>query len=426
MDNDDDFDSSVKEILRQEIGPTGIDILENFLKEAEKCLSLEELSDFEDFCYENIIDLGLGIEKAENVADRVKKIRLLKELKELKRERKSELLIRKKYEILRELGDISLNLNQLREAENFFDRAYRLTERTENYEMMLETLESQAELYLMMDREEEVEKRAKEMIKKASEIGDDVSEAKGIRLAGISSWRKQDFTEGLNYLDRALKIFEENDLFEEMAKVKRDLGDLHVDKGDLDKAIEFYQEAVEDFEECGRHYEKINLLMEIGMILSEEEAEERVIDLFEKAKEDCEKHSFDDLKSWCFYNLGELILEYGGLKRAGDLLKKSIDLFENQNDLLGLAGANMAYARLKKERNEFDDAEDYYKKALDLFQIVELPDSKVAAMYELSEVQVKQGKLKNAKQNLDEALGLADSMDMREMKRKIENKLNEL
>lgn len=426
MDKDDDFDSSVKEILRQEIGPTGIEILERFLKRPEKGLSLEELSDFEDFCYENIIDLGLGIEKAETVAERVKKIRLLKELKELKRERKSELLIRKKYEILRELGEISLNLNQLKESDNFFDRAYRLSERAENDEMMLETLESQAELYLMMDREEEVEKRAKEIIKKASEIGDDVSEARGIRLAGISSWRKQDFAEGLNYLERALNIFEENNLFEEMGKVRRDLGDLHVGKGDLDKAIEFYQEAVEDFEDCGRYYEKINLLMEIGMILSEEGRKKKAVDSFEKAKDDCEKHSFDDLKSWCFYNLGELILETEELQKAGDLLKKSIELFEKQNDLHGLAGANMAYARLKKEKNEFDEAELKYKKALDLFQIVELPDSKVATMYELSEVQIKQGKLKYAKQNLEEALDLADSMDMREMKRKIENKLNEL
>jgi len=379
--------NDIEKIVKQEIGSEGKTILDDVFREhGIDVEDLDDISRLEDILYEELRE-RFGIEKAETVADRMKKKRLSEELRQIRRDKKSEVRARRRFEILKELGELSLNLNELKEAEDHFDDLYALSESSGRDEMLAVALESLAELYIMENDTGKLEERAKEMIRLSKKIGDETVRAKGIRFAGLAAWRKSNLEEGLNYLKSSLDMFYEEEQMEEVAKVLRDIGDLHVMNGDLEQGIKCYREAAEEFGKVGMYYERVNLLMEIGMILSDTDEVEEAVKIFERAQSESEEHSFYDYRGWCLFNLGELYMEEGRWEAADNSLKEAISIFEGQKDADGEAGAKMAYGLSLIERGKLQEGEKMLKRALKIFRGADSPEPQVKTLFHLSKVQ---------------------------------------
>ncbi len=414
----------IKEVLDQELGVQGIEILEDFLGDKKRELGEDKVEELEDHIFEKVVG-EKGIERAEEVVDRIKKIRLSYQLKKLSEGNKSRIHHRKKYELLKELGNVSLNLNQLEETENYFNEMLKVSEELSKKEMIIDSLKSNAELYLVLNDLDRVEENARRMIELAGESGNKVMEGEGIKLAGIVSWRKGDHREGMNYLTDSLKIFEERDLDEKIASVYRELGDLHVSMEDHDKGVEYYKRAAEFFGRAVMLYERANMLLEIGIIKSEM-GENEAVEYLELAEEESLENSFFDFAAWSSLNLGEIYLEEGTFKKAEDKSRSALELFQKVEDKHGEGGAKLTLGRSAAGKNELSEAEKILEEALSTFRKLELQESEAETRYRLAEIQKEKGKSELAEKNLEEALKIYDRLDMTEMKAEIEEKLDDL
>jgi len=414
----------IKKVLEQELGVQGIEMFEDFLGDKKGELNKDNVEELEDHVFEKVVG-EKGIERAEEVVDRIKKIRLSYQLKKLREGNKSRIHHRKIYEVLKELGNVSLNLNRLEEAENYFNEMLKISEEFGKKEMIIDSLKSNAELYLVLNDLGRVEENARRMIELAGESGNKVMEGEGIKLAGIVSWRKGDHKEGTDYLTDSLKIFEERDLDEKIASVYRELGDLYVSMEDHDKGVEYYKRAAEFFGRAVMPYERANMLLEVGVIKSEM-GKDGAVEYLEMAEEESLENSFFDFAAWSSLNLGEIYLEEGMFKKAEDKSRSALELFQKVEDEHGEGGAKLTLGRSVAGKNELSEAEKILKEALSNFRKLELPESEAEARCRLAEVQKEKGNSDLAEENLEEALKIYDSLDMEGMKSEIEEKLDDL
>ncbi len=412
-----DLIKEVEEILKEEFGGRGEKILDDVFEQCEDELDLFKL---EDILYLKIKEIGYDIQRAEMVVDKIKKIRFSQELKKPSTDDRDEL------QILKKIGDVCVNLDELEEAEQHYQKMYSLSEERGQNGSVICALESLAELYLLKDKIEVVERNANEMIKRAKVLGEETLEAKGIKIAGIAAWRKHDGKEALNYLERALEIFKKKGMREEMGKVRRDMGDIYIDLGELQDGIEFYRKAADDFRGVGLNYERVSLLMEIGMILSDTGDYETAIKFLEKAQKESEEHLFNNHKAWCLFNLGELFLEKERYEEAENALKEAVELFVIQEDIHGEAGAKMAYGRWLLEKGKLEEAEYLFKEALNIFKKTGLLESQLSVHQYLSRIHKKKGNLKDARAELERSLQLADVLDLEDLKESIGKELEEI
>jgi len=415
--------NEIKEVLEQKLGAQGIEILEDFLDDKEE-LSKDDFEELEDHVFEKVKG-EKGIDRAEEVVDKIKKIRLSYQLKKLREGSKSKIHHRNKYEVLKELGNVCLNLNQLEEAEDYFNKMIKVSKEFGKKEMIIDSLKSEAELHLVLDELDRVEENARRIIELSRDPGSRVTEGEGIKLAGIVAWRKGDHQEGINYLNDSLEIFKEQGLRESTASVYRELGDLHVSVEDYEKGVRYYKKAAEDFGEAGMLYERVNMLLEIGIILSETERE-GAIEYLELAEEESLENSFFDFAGWSSLNLGEIFLEKGRCEKAEEKSWKALELFEKVEDMHGEGGAKLTLGRSIACKGELSKGEDVLINALNIFSKLGLSESEAETCYRLAEVQKEKGDYDRAKDNLEEALKIYDSLDMAEMKEKIEEELADL
>ncbi len=415
----------IREILKRSLDKKGEKIFDDFKEGKKEELSLEDLEKFEERLYDEIKQ-SYGVEKAEDIVDRVKKVRLSIQLARLEKESKSKIVLRRRFEVLKDLGDVCLNLNELEGAKKHYEEMLSLSKTLGRGETVVSSLKSLAELYLFEGDIEKVKKKANEIIERGKELDDDVKRAEGIRLAGIAAWRKDNSQEALNYLKRALDLFKEEETTEKIATVQRDIGDIHIDEEDHEKGIEFYRKASEDYGEVGMIYERINLLQEIGMILSDTGEMERAIELFEKVEKEAGEHSLVNIKAWSILNSGELYIEEGDLTAGRKKLEKAVKMFEDQEDLYGEAGAKLAYGKALSKSGEEKEAERFLKRSVKLFDRLNILDSKTEGLYQLASAQKDLGEKEKARRNLEEALELSDSLNMGELKDEIVEKRERL
>lgn len=414
----------IKGELKRELGVFGIEILQEFLDSKKEKLSESHIEELEDHLFEKI-KKERGFEKAEEVVDRIKKIRLLKELEGLREKSKSKIQYRSRYEVLKELGDVCLNLNQLSEAENYFEEMLEISEEFDRKEMILESLKLEAELYLIQDELSKVEENARRIIDLSRKSSDRILEGEGIKLAGIVAWRKGDNEEGKNYLNDALEIFEEKGLKEDTAAIYRELGDLHVSVENYERGVEYYEKAADLFGEAEMFYERANMLLEIGVILSERGNEE-ALEYLKLVEQESMENCFFDFAGWSSLNLAEIYFEENSNQDAEEKARKALDLFKRVGDKHGEGGANLTLGRIIGVEGDLSEAERFLGEALNTFRRLELSESEAETLYRLAEVQKEMKKFDRAKTNLEEALKISDSLDMTEMKEKIEGELANL
>ncbi|MFW5945846.1 MAG: tetratricopeptide repeat protein [Candidatus Natronoplasma sp.] len=411
----------IKDLLERELGASSDELLEEFLDGKKDGINKDRVEELEDHIFEKVKE-ERGVEKAEEIVDEIKKIKLSEQLKELREKSKSKIQIRSRYEVLKRLGDVCVNLNHLEEAEDHFDEMLEISEEFVKKEMIIDSLQAKAELYLLLGELSKVEKNARRMIKLARESGDIVMEGKGIKLAGIVAWRKGDHREGMNYLKDSLEMFKKG---WRKASVYRELGDLHVDAGDYEESLEYYEKAAEVFGEAEMLYERVNMLLEVGMILSEIE-KDGTVKYLEAAEKEALENSFFDFAGWSSLNLGEIYLEDGRIKKAEEKSRIALELFEKVRDEHGKGGVELTLGRAIAVKGEVAEAERVLKDALTIFSKLGLSESQAEALYRLAQVQREKGDMDGAKTNLEEALKIYDGLDMAEMKAEIEEKLDDL
>lgn len=188
--------------------------------------------------------------------------------------------------------------------------------------------------------------------------------------------------------------------------------------GDYEKAIEFYNKAFEIFRKQGNQFRQGNTLSNIAVIYADQgdfkkalEANQEALKLRIAASNvDGEATTYNNIAS-CYSNLGDK-------QKALEYFKRSVDIHRNRNPRqLALALRNLG--GLYRELGENQKATESLNEALEITRSIGDPSGQAGTLSLLAQVERDQGKLLDARRDIEAALASVESLRVNLKDRKL-------
>ena len=88
------------------------------------------------------------------------------------------------------------------------------------------------------------------------------------------------------------------------------------------------------------------------------------------------------MNAWALFNAGEDYAKLGEFSRSIEYCQKSLNVFQEMNDKLGLSGAYMSFAIAYKLKEDYDKSYDYFQKTISLREELAMPYRLADGLYE--------------------------------------------
>ena len=181
---------------------------------------------------------------------------------------------------------------------------------------------------------------------------------------GVLFKRIGDYDLAMSSFLRSLEIAKEEDW--SVSASLRQLGDLHIELGNMERALSYFQEAFEKEKERGddRGMGYAHMSLAKGYELNDEQ--ELAIDHLEDALASFEKSDAIEGRYQAYLTLGRIALKRKTFQQADEYLQKAKSFYEQQGNPENLAEVIMELANLSEVKKQNGFAIQYYKDALAL------------------------------------------------------------
>ena len=296
--------------------------LERALSEARKYPRLE---------VEILIDLA-WLDRFEDSLSKAKE-RLEKALQMARRQAGNRTL---EARALRSLGDLSMQINDLKEAQEVFDESLRIYLEIGNRLRQASTLTSLGELYHRVNRLVDAEKVYDEALQIYQKIDDRLGEANTLMSLGSLYHRIDRLADAEKFYEEALEIYQEIDNRLGEANTCCYLGELYHRVARLADAVNAYNEALSIYREIGIRLGEANTLQSVGNLLSEKGEHKYSVTELEKAL-NAHKSIEDSLGVGADLGyLGRAWLALHDHDKARSCLRQSQEVFQQTGTVWGL------------------------------------------------------------------------------------------
>ena len=158
------------------------------------------------------------------------------------------------------------------------------------------------------------------------------------------------------------------------------IGDFYLTRGDLNSALEHAEKSKGAFARIGGG-EKFNLYTLFGAIYGKMNKVDESREYFEKSMDFAEKNDDDYRKAVAYTNIGLVYSSEGDTTKALELHLNSLKFFEEYNHTINAAVTCNNIANTYSDLNEYNNAYDFIKKAIELCKETE-------AIYHLADTYV--------------------------------------
>ncbi len=313
----------------------------------------------------------------------------------------------------RELGDLYVRTDRLKEAEQRYTAALPLFRQIEDRLGEANTLRVLGELYVRTDRLKEAEQRYAEALPLSRQIENRLGEANTLEGLGYLYVRTNRWKEAEQRYGEALPLFRqiENRLGE--ANTLRALGDLYHLTDRLKEAEQRYGEALPLFRQIEYRLGEANTLQVLGDLYARtdrlKEAEQRYAEALPLYRQI--EHRLGEANT--LRALGALYVRTDRLKEAEQRYAEALPLFRQIEDRIGEANTRQALGYLYFRTHRLKEAEQGYGEALPLYRQIEDRLGEANTLLALGEFYVYTDRLKEAEQRYAEALPLFRQIEHR-------------
>ncbi|WP_292733693.1 lipopolysaccharide assembly protein LapB [Nostoc sp. JL31] len=244
--------------------------------------------------------------------------------------------VRTRINILKELGVAYRSIGEAEKAEDFLQKALKLTEEDENL----------------------------------AGIKGSVLHA----LAGIYA-NKGDMDEAIALCNQSLEITERIGNVQGQAATLHELGRIYANKGEVDEAIALYNQSLEITERIGDVQTKAATLHELGRIYANKGEVDEAIALYNQSLEITERIGDVQTKAATLHELGRIYANKGEVDEAIALYNQSLEITERIGDVQTKAMALWGLGHLAEKQGEYTKAISYLQPALEILQRLKSPDA---------------------------------------------------
>lgn len=214
--------------------------------------------------------------------------------------------------------------------------------------------------------------------------------------------------------EESLNIYEKENNFEGVAKVKNRLGILHKNLNDLTNALELYFEALQIEQEQGLKNLEANTLLNIGVIYKLKDEYHLALDFYQKALEKFRAINSPMGIGRTSNNLGNIYRQQGDYEQALTYYNSALVIFKEMNRKSSMSKAYNNIGLANESLGKLDQAIENYEKALSI-KLEEGAIYSVASNYSnLGSVYGKLGDNKKAQEYFDLGFAFATKYNIRD------------
>lgn len=309
-------------------------------------------------------------------------------------------------------------------------------EAVEKYEYVMERTEDKkmvTKLHhgLAMVKEEmgDIEESLKEY-KEAVDLAEDLGERGDILLGetylklGKLHNNEGNYDEAIDYLERAIDIFNEKDLFSSLTNSYFLLARIEKSQGNWEEALNYFKDGIEYWKQINESYQRVGGLHEIGsfykVIRELKNAEEFLIETVQT----CEKFGYRHLKASALVTLSEVYLEKGEYEESIESAAWAGEIFDvlgkEEEEAYTYALVGQAYMKLNMDGK----AEEYLNKAITIYQKLGVSYSLGLTYFSMAKLQEKKGNREGIADNYRKALLSLTSSGADRMAKRVKKELS--
>lgn len=250
---------------------------------------------------------------------------------------------------------------------------------------------------------DEALKKYEEAEKAATAIYDLPTIADIYRGQGKAYWRKGDFKNAIEYLDKSLDFLKAADLEVDYGETLIDIGLVNNRIGNNDEAIEYFNRGIEKLEKGGWIHPLARAYNNLGVEYFEKKDYEKAIACWQKCYQLAEKTGNKKGMIVSLENLSDPYSLKGDLAQALACLKTAKELVDETHDIMGLPGVYHSYGSVYSNIQSWDKAFEYYEKGLSILKNASTPFELALILYHYGIALSKSGNNKSAVEKLYES-----------------------
>jgi len=204
------------------------------------------------------------------------------------------------------------------------------------------------------------------------------------------------------------------------------LGALHFKSSEHEKSIDYYNKAYDIYKKHNQVEEQITCLKGIGSNLIKMNQLDGACDVFLECSALCSDNN--DIYSLldCLGNLIQIHEEQNNWEIVFELYKKTLNAFEELNDVKGIIIAYFNLGILKRKENDYNEAIIYFKKGTNKSIDSNYTELILKGLSYVGEILVYQGEMHEAKEAYIKALSIAEEIKVKNSILQIRILLNSL
>ncbi len=184
---------------------------------------------------------------------------------------------------------------------------------------------------------------------------------------GLIYFQKGEYETARDYFEKTIAAVDDDHGEIDKGHALNNLGNINNMMGNHQKALETYYEAIEIYRSKDAIRNIPRVYHNIGMVYYDLGQWDKAIDAFDKCLSLIKDATITrQLQGLTYLNLGKVYVQSGNLAKAEKLLTKSIKLFQQLDDELSIAEANIAFGISAMKKGDFESAKQLLVKSLSI------------------------------------------------------------
>lgn len=327
----------------------------------------------------------------------------------------------RKPDILTKLSTPSLLSGRWREGMEFGLQLVEIGTRMQDKQMVALAQYNIGEFYDFTNMYEEGVDILESSFEGFKDIDDKKGMAKSLCGLGRFFWKKGQIQEAIEKLEQGLELAEQVGDLSLMGRLYDDLGNAYGDAGDYKLSIKHYKRSIELLSKTSNKMELARAYNNIGDIYLRLNEYHTALGYFEKQIDIGELIGYELLKTHGYFNAADALANMGGereLEIALEYCQKAMEAARKLGNDTLLSATLCAFGITYTKTKEWEMAEDYYQKALDMIESVGYPYYEGEFNYKYARMLLEKGDLDRAMERAERArsiwssIGSTDSLKM--------------
>lgn len=248
-------------------------------------------------------------------------------------------------------------------------------------------------------------------LEKSKEIGFKVGEAKALYSLGLTHGMTDSYANSLEYLNKCLAVANQNKDYSMVCDVYNSMGIVYKRIGDYPSSQESYLKSLKVIDSFNLQINAASVYINLGVLHDLMDEREEAIASYQKALEIYDGPDPEAMKNDVEVNLAIMSYTDGDYRAALDKFLKIVPYWSQEGNNIKLYDlySNIGHCYLQLE--QWDNAEEYLFKALDLANQLSLKQGQAFVYQNLANLMLQQNKLNQAMRYSNDNLKVLEGME---------------